>query len=245
MAVTVVPAGRLTATGVLLSAVVPLPSWPKPLSPQAQAEPETTAIDPAAWVPIGDPEMIVPDSASIAASPSAARTRGPLRAPTPRGAVVRVVTLSRHVPTSFRTRVDRSLCALAPRASPRDMSSSSRGYWISLPVVAHEGGRATLVADDRNLPEERGRDSDDFRRRPGAAGQAAGGLVKTPEGIWRQDLRLCCADRCTRGGVEVEDDDRGAAGAGVHDPLTGIPSVSYTHLRAHETRHDLVCRLLL
>src|SRR5450756_2714005 len=23
------------------------------------------------------------------------------------------------------------------------------------------------------------------------------------------------------------------------------PSVSYTHLRAHETRHDLVCRLLL
>src|SRR5450759_884552 len=24
-----------------------------------------------------------------------------------------------------------------------------------------------------------------------------------------------------------------------------VPSVSYTHLRAHETRHDLVCRLLL
>src|SRR5450756_2341316 len=26
---------------------------------------------------------------------------------------------------------------------------------------------------------------------------------------------------------------------------TGVYSVSYTHLRAHETRHDLVCRLLL
>src|SRR5450759_5691686 len=25
----------------------------------------------------------------------------------------------------------------------------------------------------------------------------------------------------------------------------GQPPVSYTHLRAHETRHDLVCRLLL
>src|SRR5450756_2124003 len=25
----------------------------------------------------------------------------------------------------------------------------------------------------------------------------------------------------------------------------GLRSVSYTHLRAHETRHDLVCRLLL
>ena len=24
-----------------------------------------------------------------------------------------------------------------------------------------------------------------------------------------------------------------------------FPAVSYTHLRAHETRHDLVCRLLL
>src|SRR5450759_2240576 len=28
-------------------------------------------------------------------------------------------------------------------------------------------------------------------------------------------------------------------------PLYGYRSVSYTHLRAHETRHDLVCRLLL
>src|SRR5450756_3013576 len=30
------------------------------------------------------------------------------------------------------------------------------------------------------------------------------------------------------------------------DMLSGDPeAVSYTHLRAHETRHDLVCRLLL
>src|SRR5665648_820893 len=28
-------------------------------------------------------------------------------------------------------------------------------------------------------------------------------------------------------------------------PLRRIRTVSYTHLRAHETRHDLVCRLLL
>src|SRR5450756_2621024 len=27
--------------------------------------------------------------------------------------------------------------------------------------------------------------------------------------------------------------------------ITELASVSYTHLRAHETRHDLVCRLLL
>ena len=29
------------------------------------------------------------------------------------------------------------------------------------------------------------------------------------------------------------------------DGAEGADSVSYTHLRAHETRHDLVCRLLL
>ena len=32
----------------------------------------------------------------------------------------------------------------------------------------------------------------------------------------------------------------------IRDAMTHcIQSVSYTHLRAHETRHDLVCRLLL
>src|SRR5665648_1221496 len=32
---------------------------------------------------------------------------------------------------------------------------------------------------------------------------------------------------------------------GVPVKMGGPASVSYTHLRAHETRHDLVCRLLL
>ena len=27
--------------------------------------------------------------------------------------------------------------------------------------------------------------------------------------------------------------------------MSNLKTVSYTHLRAHETRHDLVCRLLL
>src|SRR5450756_229100 len=32
---------------------------------------------------------------------------------------------------------------------------------------------------------------------------------------------------------------------GVRQLVTRVAAVSYTHLRAHETRHDLVCRLLL
>src|SRR5450759_1958244 len=94
MAATVVPEGRLTGTGVLLLVKLPLPSWPSKLMPQAQAEPETTTDDPAARVSVGGPEMIVPNSASVAAAPSTARARGPLRARHARGAVVRVVTVS-------------------------------------------------------------------------------------------------------------------------------------------------------
>src|SRR5450759_5740027 len=126
MAVTVVPEGRLTATGMLLLVVVPLPSWPKLLSPQAQAEPETTAIDPAAWVPIGGPDMIVPDSARVAAAPSTARARGPLRAPAARGAMARVVTLSLPPLLHLIAGVDRSFCAVVPQTSPGDQISSSR-----------------------------------------------------------------------------------------------------------------------
>src|SRR5450756_1766883 len=37
----------------------------------------------------------------------------------------------------------------------------------------------------------------------------------------------------------------GGAGLGVLDGCLITEAVSYTHLRAHETRHDLVCRLLL
>ena len=41
------------------------------------------------------------------------------------------------------------------------------------------------------------------------------------------------------------DDPRKNADAVKFDKLTHVEAVSYTHLRAHETRHDLVCRLLL
>src|SRR5659263_363811 len=51
--------------------------------------------------------------------------------------------------------------------------------------------------------------------------------------------------RLREGGVEVElqDERWGARARKQNAPF--LKSVSYTHLRAHETRHDLVCRLLL
>src|SRR5450756_2849822 len=47
------------------------------------------------------------------------------------------------------------------------------------------------------------------------------------------------------GNAEESEPDRGADGVGaqlLRDARPSLP-VSYTHLRAHETRHDLVCRL--
>src|SRR5450756_719460 len=41
----------------------------------------------------------------------------------------------------------------------------------------------------------------------------------------------------------LQPSDPGRAGHGTE--IADIHPVSYTHLRAHETRHDLVCRLLL
>src|SRR5450759_3776869 len=62
----------------------------------------------------------------------------------------------------------------------------------------------------------------------------------------RRDRAICHGERPT-----IFLDSSGAIGStgGSSDsscaPLTFVIPVSYTHLRAHETRHDLVCRLLL
>ena len=45
--------------------------------------------------------------------------------------------------------------------------------------------------------------------------------------------------------VQAENIDKLIQNEEILPPLAGIPPVSYTHLRAHETEADLVCRLLL
>src|SRR5450756_2831819 len=49
--------------------------------------------------------------------------------------------------------------------------------------------------------------------------------------------------RCAAAGAAAAGAPRQAVRA--RAAATAVRAVSYTHLRAHETRHDLVCRLLL
>ena len=61
---------------------------------------------------------------------------------------------------------------------------------------------------------------------------------------------MCIRDRVTAAGGAASAAARGSENENV-DPAPGadsthsVPPVSYTHLRAHETVLDLVCRLLL
>src|SRR5450759_5786539 len=80
-------------------------------------------------------------------------------------------------------------------------------------------------------------------------------LAKGPTRRWYTGHAIvfragCC---CTWGRCRRPADGPRAAGALKLGPMpcdleahgAGPHAVSYTHLRAHETRHDLVCRLLL
>src|SRR5450756_488431 len=86
--------------------------------------------------------------------------------------------------------------------------------------TAHEPSRHGPRRDGR-VDREPGRPDREGRPEPGPVRDAAPPRPRSRE-----------ADRSA-----VPDRDR----LREHDP----EAVSYTHLRAHETRHDLVCRLLL
>src|SRR5450759_2879532 len=71
-----------------------------------------------------------------------------------------------------------------------------------------------------------------------------GKVNRLAAGVWRGvRARLGCdlERRCAL----VEREGEGVAGRNRRHYRRGSAAVSYTHLRAHETRHDLVCRLLL
>src|SRR5450759_729974 len=69
-----------------------------------------------------------------------------------------------------------------------------------------------------------------------------------PHALVRQDVLERGADRAQpvrlADPIRMQRDAHHAALFGTFG-INGVETVSYTHLRAHETRHDLVCRLLL
>src|SRR5450756_2699416 len=82
-------------------------------------------------------------------------------------------------------------------------------------------------------------------------GQAAKVLVSLPvlgQQNEMEGLAICLAflvAHAPPGHVSLDANDRlHALGGDGLDERDGSIPVSYTHLRAHETRHDLVCRLL-
>ena len=69
-------------------------------------------------------------------------------------------------------------------------------------------------------------------------------LSNTPEGV-RFSLKNRLSDAVVTKLIWVKIDDQQLPAAGVTVDLGDGTPVSYTHLRAHETVLDLVCRLLL
>src|SRR5450756_1932912 len=108
---------------------------------------------------------------------------------------------------------------------------------VSLSVANHHA--SLPVAYRLYLPQDWAEDRN-RRRKAGVPEEIS---FKTKPEIALDQLRWACEAGLARGVVLMD------AGYGAETDLrtniTTLGSVSYTHLRAHETRHDLVCRLLL
>src|SRR5450756_675500 len=108
-------------------------------------------------------------------------------------------------------------------------------------VVSHEG----MGVADQPKEDEESRDPADLVEHPGKVMRIASMIKQLLEEVRSAPLdeagRTRLAEIHRRSISELEE---GLAPELVEE-LERITSVSYTHLRAHETRHDLVCRLLL
>src|SRR5450759_5662547 len=94
---------------------------------------------------------------------------------------------------------------------------------LSHPSVLHRGGERVYRSTVREVDLEEDR-------------------VADPRGVTRRQV-VCHQHVPARAAQQPDDVCADVTGTTCHEH--GHESVSYTHLRAHETRHDLVCRLLL
>src|SRR5450756_2333135 len=123
----------------------------------------------------------------------------------------------------------------APRRPPGDAHPGARV--AALLVPARRRPRGALLLGPRDAAGQQGAALRALRVPRGSGGLDAAQRRASPRPAVRYRLPG------PRGAAHRRPEG-GAAGAARAD-LSGPQPVSYTHLRAHETRHDLVCRLLL
>src|SRR5450756_749214 len=145
----------------------------------------------------------------------------------------------RTSPSAWRTTTISAGRAPAARPARRHIAPTARRFTIS-PRESCQQDLYRTGQEPAGVRSEEDRAAEAVRE-PGteARGVVVGGDVhrpRRPRGVRQVRVR-----------VHPFLDADHAAGPLLRDELDGQGSepVSYTHLRAHETRHDLVCRLLL
>src|SRR5450759_3029834 len=95
-------------------------------------------------------------------------------------------------------------------------------------TVLDPSGAAIPAADVRLINPETG-----FERKATAQSDGTYLFAQVPVGLYRVEAGAAGFSQFKQSGVRLN-----------VNTSTTLNTVSYTHLRAHETRHDLVCRLL-
>ena len=77
------------------------------------------------------------------------------------------------------------------------------------------------------------------------SGGILGGISSGQDIVVRFAVKPTSSIKKERKTIDKSQNDTEITTKGRHDPCVGIRAVSYTQLRAHETKANLVCRLLL
>src|SRR5450756_2447192 len=160
------------------------------------------------------------------------RSNGVMKARSNRTAISASISATRSSSRSYETMSSSSARAAARRFSPSRMKISVN--------ASSRGIRRTM----RQLPCSQLPDADGRERAPGQRAREGGGRDRHDPGE-EDGARHAPADAARPfTGADAHDRARDDVRGGDGHPEMSRDPVSYTHLRAHETRHDLVCRLL-